>query len=56
MNNLALTRRDLGELDGARQLFRQALNGFRRVLGPKHPATLTLMNNLAAVRRALLEL
>jgi tetratricopeptide (TPR) repeat protein len=53
MNNLATTRRALGDLDGARQLFEQALAAFRRVLGDDHPDTLNSMSNLAATRQDL---
>jgi Tetratricopeptide repeat len=56
MNNLAATRRALGDLDGARQLFEQALAGRRRVLGDDHPDTLTSMRSLAEVSRELDEL
>jgi hypothetical protein len=44
MNNLATTRRNLGDLDGARQLQEQVLAGRRRVLGDDHPETLTSIN------------
>ena len=47
MNNLALTLRAQGDLNGARVLQEQALAVCRRVLGEEHPATLTSMNNLA---------
>jgi hypothetical protein len=53
MNNLAETRPILGDIDGARELFEQALAGRQRVLGDDHPDTLASMNNLAAVRRDL---
>jgi TIR domain/Tetratricopeptide repeat/NB-ARC domain len=53
MNNLAASRRALGDLQGAHDLFEQALAGYRRVLGDDHPDTLTSMNNLAVSRRAL---
>jgi hypothetical protein len=56
MNNLADTRRSLGDLQGARELHEQTMTARRRVLGNDHPDTLTSMNNLAAVRRELGEL
>jgi hypothetical protein len=56
MNNLAKTRQDLGNLQGAYQLFEQAVAGRRWVLGEDHPDTLTTMNNLADVRRRLKQL
>jgi len=56
MNNLAETRRNQGDLDGAHQLHEQTLAARRRVLGDDHPDTLTSTNNLAAVRRELGEL
>ena len=42
-----------GRASEARQLFEQALEAYRRVLGAEHPDTLISMNNLAATRRAL---
>lgn len=56
MHNLALTRRDLGDLQGARELFEQALAGRRRVLGEDHPDTLRSIKDLAQVQRDLSEL
>ena len=56
MNNLATVRWDLGDLEGAHDLFAESLSGLQRVLGDHHPDTLTSMNNLAAVRRELDEL
>jgi hypothetical protein len=56
MSNLAETRRDLDDLQGARELHEQALAGRRLVLGDNHPDTLASMNNLATVRRELGEL
>lgn len=53
MSSLAMTRRALGDLPGARDLHEQALAGRRRVLGDDHSDTLTSMNNLTQVRREL---
>jgi tetratricopeptide (TPR) repeat protein len=53
INNLALTRQDLGDLDGARGLHEQTLTARRRLLGDDHPDTLTSMNNLALTRQDL---
>jgi Tetratricopeptide repeat len=36
MNNLALTRHALGDLEGARDLLAQALAGYGRTLGDDH--------------------
>jgi tetratricopeptide (TPR) repeat protein len=47
MNNLALTLRGQGDLEGARDLHEQALDAYRRVLGDGHLHTLGSMNNLA---------
>jgi tetratricopeptide (TPR) repeat protein len=47
MHNLAVTRRDVGDLLGARDLHEQTLAAYRRVLGDDHPNTLNSMNNLA---------
>ena len=35
-----------GDLEGAEPLLREALEARREVLGPKHPNTLTSVNNL----------
>jgi hypothetical protein len=56
MNNLALTRRALGDLDGACQLHEQAPASYQRVLSEHHPDTLTAQTTLAEVRRLLAEL
>jgi Tetratricopeptide repeat len=53
LDSLPVTRRDLGDLQGARQLFEQTLAARRRVLGGDHPDTLNLMNNLAELQRKL---
>jgi tetratricopeptide (TPR) repeat protein len=53
MNNVAATRRALGDLHGAHDLHEQTLTARRRVLGEDHPDTLASMNNLASTRRAL---
>jgi hypothetical protein len=53
MNNLAETRHDLGDLQGARELLEQVLDASRRLLGPEHPDTLISMNNLAETRHDL---
>jgi tetratricopeptide (TPR) repeat protein len=53
MNDLAETRRDLGDLQGARQLFEETLTARQRVLGDDHPDTLWSMHDLAATRRNL---
>jgi tetratricopeptide (TPR) repeat protein len=53
MHYLALTRREQGNLHGARDLFEQALAGRRRMLGGEHPDTLWSMQSLAVTRRAL---
>ena len=49
MYDLAATRRDVGDLDGARQLHEQTLTARRRVLGEDHPDTLRSMNSLASI-------
>jgi hypothetical protein len=53
MNNLAETRRALGDLHGARELHEQTVAARRRVLGDDHPNTLNSIHNLAEIRRAL---
>jgi hypothetical protein len=52
MRSLVLAMRDLGELDAATQLAEQIVQVRGRVLGRTHPATLTSMSDLAAIRSA----
>jgi tetratricopeptide (TPR) repeat protein len=52
-NNLALTRRSVGDPQGALQAHEQALAGRRRVLGDDHPDTLGSINDLAETLRIL---
>jgi hypothetical protein len=47
MNNLAVTLRAQGDLEGARKLHEEVLNARTRILGGDHPDTLTAMSNLA---------
>jgi tetratricopeptide (TPR) repeat protein len=49
MSHLAMTRRAVGDLHGARELNEETLARCRRVLGEDHPDTLVSMNNLAVV-------
>jgi tetratricopeptide (TPR) repeat protein len=56
MNNLATTRRSLGDLQGVRELLEQVLDASRRLLGPEHPDTLESMNKLGETRHDLGEL
>jgi tetratricopeptide (TPR) repeat protein len=56
MNNLATTRRSLGDLQGVQELLEQVLDASRRLLGPEHPDTLESMNKLAETRHDLGEL
>ena len=53
MSHLAETRRDLGDLRGARDLHEQALAARQRVLGDDHPETEQSLSNLADLRRQL---
>ena len=53
MSNLAAILADLGDLDGARQLYEQVLAARQRLLGDDHPDTLHSMNQLTAVRQDL---
>jgi hypothetical protein len=39
--------KDKGDYAGAEPLYRRALKGLERVLGPEHPNTLIIVNNLA---------
>ncbi len=52
-NNLAETRRAVGDAEGARELHEEVYEAFRRLLGPEYPNTLTSANNLAETRRAV---
>jgi tetratricopeptide (TPR) repeat protein len=56
MNNLATTRRSLGDLQGVPELLEQVLDASRRLLGPEHPDTLESMNKLGETRHDLGEL
>jgi tetratricopeptide (TPR) repeat protein len=49
MGALALLLMDKGDLAAAEPLYRRALEGRERVLGPEHPQTLTSVNNLAGL-------
>jgi hypothetical protein len=53
MGNLAESLYALGDLARARGLLESAVEAQRRILGDKHPDTLTSMGNLAATMRAL---
>jgi Flp pilus assembly protein TadD len=57
MFNLGFVLRDLGRLDEAEPLIRQALDLCQKVLGPEHPNTLIALSNLGDVlaRRGRLE-
>jgi tetratricopeptide (TPR) repeat protein len=50
--NLAILRRQQGELADAEQLYRRALEIRERRLGPTHPDVATTLNNLAALEAA----
>ena len=52
-NNLAATRRVLGDAEGARRLHDDVYEALGRLLGPEHPDTLTSASNLANARLAL---
>jgi hypothetical protein len=47
MNNLAVTLRAQGNLNGARELHERVLEVSRRIQGEEHPETLASMSNLA---------
>ena len=49
VNSLAGLLSDLGEHAVAEKMYRQVLMAERHMQGPKHPATLTVMSNLAAM-------
>ncbi len=53
MNNVASGRQYSGDLDGAAQMFRDALGLMERVLGPDHKETLATTNNLAMLYIAM---
>ena len=52
MNNLAMVLRYQGKYGTAEERLRRALELRKKVLGPKHPDTLTGMSNLALVLRS----
>ena len=49
MDSLAVTLRELGDLQGARELDEHVLDGRKRVLGPEHPDTSVSAWNLLGV-------
>jgi len=51
--NLAILRRQQGQLDEAEQLYRRALTIREQHQGPNHPDVATVLNNLAALEAAL---
>jgi hypothetical protein len=51
-NSRAILLSNQGRLFEAKPLYRDALEGRRRVLGNDHPNTLTSMNNLAVLLKA----
>ena len=52
-NNLAVTRYELGDAEGVRELHEGVYEARRRLLGPEHPDTLISTHNLAVTRYAL---
>ena len=50
--NLAILRRQQGQLDEAGQLYRRGLEIRERKQGPNHPDVATILNNLAALEAA----
>jgi tetratricopeptide (TPR) repeat protein len=50
--NLAILRRQQGQLDEAGQLYRRGLEIRERKQGPNHPDVATVLNNLAALEAA----
>ena len=49
LNRFARLQQDLGDLEEAAALFREALEARRAKLGDRHPDTLLLLNNLASL-------
>ncbi|GAA4263180.1 tetratricopeptide repeat protein [Dactylosporangium darangshiense] len=49
LHNLAAVRADLGDKAEAAALYRRALDGKRRTLGPDHPETVLTLTSLSAV-------
>ncbi|HTJ32911.1 MAG TPA: tetratricopeptide repeat protein, partial [Dactylosporangium sp.] len=49
LHNLAAVRADLGDTAEAAALYRRALDGKRRALGPDHPETVLTLTSLSAV-------
>jgi hypothetical protein len=52
VNNLAAALDSLGKHAEAVTVYRELLPVVRRVMGPEHPLTLAIANNLAACSRA----
>lgn len=53
ISNLAVIRRELGDLQGAEELHGQALVARQRLLGDDHPNTRWSMTKLASLRHEL---
>ena len=49
VNNLGYLLRSKGDYDGAEALYRRALEGQEKALGPDHPATMISVNDLAVL-------
>ena len=49
LNDLALVKMELGDLDGAEKYFLEAMNSTERVLGQDHPEYASLLENLGNV-------
>ena len=48
-STIATLLKEQGKLAEAEPLYREVLEGFREVLGPRHPDTLISVNNLAVL-------
>ena len=53
MGNLGGLLQDMGDLEGAKSLLVEALQGSRETLGDRHPRTLISVNNLCGLLKAL---
>jgi hypothetical protein len=51
MRNLAMVLREQGDLEGARVLLFDVVEGCRRVLGPSHQETLSSIESLVTILR-----
>ena len=56
VNNMGLVLQDMGDLQGAKEFYEQALRIDKKEYGPNHPNMATLLNNLGLVLQKMEDL